>query len=148
VTTGTAHAIASAISPAMPIEQRVAALPPVERSLGNLSHLNLTLVSANGQSRSQVQTVSLGQKWVEGQLAHGEASSWTIDANSAGNERPTRIVREVWTSPELRVTLHSKQTDPRDGETSYRLTQINRSNPDADLFKPPAGYVERVIARR
>ena len=34
--------------------------------------------------------------------------------------------RETWTAPDLQVTVMSKSNDPRFGETSYRLTNINR----------------------
>jgi hypothetical protein len=34
----------------------------------------------------------------------------------------------------------SKHNDPRFGEQTYRLTNINRSEPDPSLFNPPNGY--------
>jgi len=35
------------------------------------------------------------------------------------------------------MTCHS---DPRFGETTYRLTNISRAEPDRALFEVPAGY--------
>lgn len=35
------------------------------------------------------------------------------------------------------MTRHS---DPRSGETVYRLTNINRAEPDRSLFEVPADY--------
>ena len=35
------------------------------------------------------------------------------------------------------MTRHS---DPRSGETTYKLTNINRSEPAKTLFEVPAGY--------
>ena len=35
----------------------------------------------------------------------------------------------------------TKHSDPRMGETVYRLTQINRSEPDRTLFGIPGDYI-------
>jgi len=37
----------------------------------------------------------------------------------------------------------TKHSDPRFGETTYRLTNINRSEPARELFELPAGYTVR-----
>ena len=34
----------------------------------------------------------------------------------------------------------SKQTDPRFGETVYRLTNVSRSEPSPSMFSVPADY--------
>jgi len=57
-----------------------------------------------------------------------------------GNERPIEITYEKWFSDELQMVVYSKQSDPRTGEHTYRLTNINRSEPDPSLFKVPSGY--------
>jgi hypothetical protein len=49
-------------------------------------------------------------------------------------------VSERWYSPELRVVVFSRRTDPRFGETIYRLTNIARADPDAALFQVPPDY--------
>jgi hypothetical protein len=55
------------------------------------------------------------------------------------------ITRETWYSPDLKLVIESTQTDPRFGETTYTLTNIQRNDPDPSLFQVPAGYkVERV----
>ena len=43
-------------------------------------------------------------------------------------------------SPELKVLVLSRQSDPRFGETTYRLTNIVRTEPSADLFEPPPDF--------
>jgi hypothetical protein len=40
----------------------------------------------------------------------------------------------------LQTLLISKHHDPRSGETIYRLTNINRSEPDRSLFEVPSDY--------
>ena len=83
---------------------------------------------------------SLGQQLVEGVLAEGTRSTLTIAAGEIGNERDILVVSERWYSPELRMVVMTKHSDPRTGETIYRLTNINRAEPAKDLFELPPGY--------
>jgi hypothetical protein len=82
----------------------------------------------------------LGRQIVEGVEAEGTRSTTTIPAGQIGNELPLTIVSERWFSPELRVLVLSHQTDPRFGETTYRLTNIVRAEPSPDLFEPPPEF--------
>jgi hypothetical protein len=83
---------------------------------------------------------SLGSKDIEGVRAHGERATWTIEAGKVGNEKPIVITRDVWTSPELMVTLLTTDNDPRSGQTIYRLAKLQRGEPDAALMRVPADY--------
>jgi hypothetical protein len=69
----------------------------------------------------------------------------TIPAGAFGNLRPIDIVTERWYSPELKVVVESRRTDPRNGEVLYRLVNVIRVEPAADLFQVPSDYtvVER-----
>jgi hypothetical protein len=51
-------------------------------------------------------------------------------------------VFERYYSPDLKMTVYSKRSDPRSGETIYRMTEIKRSEPDASLFRVPSGFNE------
>ena len=82
----------------------------------------------------------LGRQLVEGVEAEGTRSTTTIPAGQIGNELPLTIVSERWFSPELKVLVVSRQTDPRFGETTYRLTNIVRAEPSPDLFEPPPEF--------
>lgn len=88
----------------------------------------------------QPKTESLGKQVIEGVEAEGTRTTITIPAGKIGNERPIDIVTERWYSPELQVVVYSKKTDPMAGETTYRLTNINRDEPARSLFEVPAGY--------
>ena len=57
-----------------------------------------------------------------------------------GNEKPIVITRDVWTSPELLLTVQSREFDSRSGETTYRLGKLRRGEPDPALMKMPADY--------
>jgi hypothetical protein len=83
---------------------------------------------------------SLGGREIDGVRVNGERTTWTIEAGKVGNEKPILIVRDVWTSPDLMLTVATRDFDPRRGETNYRLANIKRGEPDAALMKVPADY--------
>lgn len=85
-------------------------------------------------------TEALGKQNIEGVEAEGTRSTVTIPAGKIGNELPIDIVSERWYSPELQVIVMTRHIDPRFGENSYKLTNINRSEPARELFEVPAGY--------
>ena len=63
-----------------------------------------------------------------------------IPAGGVGNAQPITVVSEQWFSPDLQVLLMTRHSDPRTGETNYRLTNIVRGEPDRSLFDVPADY--------
>jgi len=85
-------------------------------------------------------TEDLGEQSIEGVSAKGTRTITTIPAGAIGNERPIETIYEKWYSDELQMVVFSKSSDPRFGEQTYRLTNINRSEPDPALFQPPPGY--------
>jgi hypothetical protein len=82
----------------------------------------------------------LGKQMIEGVNAEGTRNVTTLDAGTIGNDRPIQITGESWYSDELKMTVMSKHSDPRTGDESFRLTNINRSEPAAYLFQAPSGY--------
>ena len=92
------------------------------------------------QGQAGYKNESLGKQTIEGVLADGTRTVHTIAAGQIGNERPIEVVSERWYSPDLRTVLSHKRTDPRFGETSYRLINLRRGEPDPSLFQPPADY--------
>jgi len=91
-------------------------------------------------SEADVNRESLGTQTIEGVQAEGTRVTFTIPAGKIGNERPIVTVNERWYSQELQAVVMSKNSDPRMGETNYRLTNIVRSEPDPGLFQIPADY--------
>ena len=83
---------------------------------------------------------------IEGVLAEGTRTTLTIPAGEFDNEQPLTISHEEWYAPELHMIVLMKHNDPRFGETTFRLTHINRSEPAAELFQLPPGY--RVVDDR
>ena len=90
--------------------------------------------------RGQGVVVALPAKDMEGVQVHGERTTWTTEPGKVGNEKAIVQTREVWTSPELMLKVYSRNVDPRSGETLYKLSNLKRGEPDAALFKVPAGY--------
>ena len=76
-------------------------------------------------------------------MCEGTRRTVTIAAGTIGNDLPINIVTEEWYSPELQVLVLTRQNDPRSGETTYRLVNLNRSEPDRTLFEAPADYTLR-----
>jgi hypothetical protein len=90
--------------------------------------------------RNNAQKESLGTQMIEGVQAEGTRTTLTIPAGSIGNDLPIQVVSERWYSPELHTVVMTKHSDPRMGDTVYRLTNINRSEPAPSLFQAPADY--------
>lgn len=103
--------------------------------------------SATTWVNKEPKTESLGKQVIEGVEAEGTRSTLTIAAGEIGNELPIQIVAERWYSPELQQVVMSKQTDPRFGETTYRLTNINRAEPSRSLFELPSDYTVKDAVR-
>lgn len=82
----------------------------------------------------------LGSMYIEGVQAEGTRTTTTIPAGQIGNDRPINIVDERWYSPDLQMTVMTKHSDPRMGETTFQLKNINRSSPPPYLFEIPSDY--------
>ncbi|HEX2491433.1 MAG TPA: TonB family protein, partial [Blastocatellia bacterium] len=83
-------------------------------------------------------TERLAKQMVEGVECEGARAVATMPAGAIGNERPIETVNEIWYSPELQVMILSKRSDPRFGESTYRVTNIVRSEPESSLFQIPS----------
>jgi hypothetical protein len=116
---------------------------PTRKLLGNriagVEGVGVRKVEAVLQT-DEAQKESLGKQVIEGIEAEGTRSTVTIPAGKIGNELPIQIVSERWYSPELQVVVMSKHSDPRFGETVYKLTNINQSEPAHSLFELPPDY--------
>ena len=98
--------------------------------------------------RGKGETKSLGSRDFDGIKAEGTLTSHTIPAGQIGNERAIVVTTERWFSPDLFVVVYVKTSDPRAGDTIYRLTNVKRGEPSPELFKVPADYRTRGEGRR
>lgn len=91
-------------------------------------------------SGGDARTEPLEPRTIEGLRAEGTRTTMTIPAGAIGNVLPIEVVSERWYSPELQIVLMTRRSDPRLGETVYRLTGIVRGEPSPDLFRIPPDF--------
>jgi hypothetical protein len=121
--------------PPVPPVGHVGTVPPVP-PLPGASMMRFESMGKLGKGTS----TALGIKNFDGVPAEGRQTAWTIPAGEIGNRAPITITSESWYSPELQVTVYSRYSDPRQGESIYRLSGIKRGEPPAELFRVPEGY--------
>jgi hypothetical protein len=120
------------LPPAAPgeLEAPIAPLPPMP----GVSTLRFESTARLGRGVTR----SLGSKEFDGVRCDGRSTVWTLPAGQVGNVKPIAITSESWYSPDLQVTVYSRYDDPRTGESIYRLKDIRRGEPPAELFKAAA----------
>jgi hypothetical protein len=97
-----------------------------------------------GKKRGTVQMPTahgtpLSKSVIDGIVVEGTRQITVMPAGQIGNAKPIEIVDETWYSPELQVIVKSQHSDPRTGIVTYRLSAIERKEPDPKLFEIPAG---------
>lgn len=113
--------------------------PQAEASMKEqLNAVRQKLAKINGTAPSKSEP--LGQQVIQGLTADGTRETSTIEAGAIGNDRPINVVSERWYSNELQTAVLTTRTDPRTGEETFRLTNVRRGEPGADLFMLPPGY--------
>jgi hypothetical protein len=118
-------------------------MPPLRPGLAVASGdvATFTFKTSNHEPKHE----DLGKQTIEGVEAEGHRETVTIPAGEIGNEQPIQIVSESWYSPELQVIVMSRHSDPQIGETVYRLTNINRTEPAHSLFELPSDYAVKDV---
>jgi hypothetical protein len=91
-------------------------------------------------SNQHTTTVPLGTRTIEGIKVTGTRTTSTLPAGTIGNEEDLTTTREEWYSPELKLVVQSTQNDPRFGQTTYTLSEIQQGPPDETLFQVPGDY--------
>jgi hypothetical protein len=94
------------------------------------------LATAAPQSKNE----SLGTETIEGLVADGHRMTTTWPVGSMGNDREVISTNESWQSKELGMAVLSKNSDPRSGERTTKLTNVSRTEPDPALFQVPSDY--------
>ena len=119
-------------------------------------HDNLIGVRSEGQVKRQIESgvalgwidkknptakhEQLGKQNINGVEAEGVRTTVTIAPGEIGNQQAIESISERWFSPELQVIVKTRHYDPRFGENTYQLIDINRAEPARELFEVPAGY--------
>ena len=139
--TGTMIVTSPAGSPAPPPEARIQVQRTEQISVASGSGpAGYTFHRTQPAPNASKVTQELGKQLIEGVEAEGKRTTITIPAGEIGNERAIEVVSEQWYSPELQLVVMTRTSDPRSGETTYKLTNINRSEPAKTLFEVPSDY--------
>lgn len=97
---------------------------------------------------SKATTKDLGTRDFDGIKAEGKLRSYEIPAGEIGNRNPIVVSDETWYAPDLQVTVYTKHSDPRSGDTVFRLDNLKREEPAPALFTVPSDYtVKDPLAR-
>ncbi|MGA2435679.1 MAG: hypothetical protein ABSG25_10380, partial [Bryobacteraceae bacterium] len=83
----------------------------------------------------------LGVRTIQGVVAEGTRSTYTVDGAQGLNGQPLSVVHESWYCPELKIVVLETNDDPRSGTTRNELGGIVRGEPDITKYRPPADYV-------
>jgi hypothetical protein len=105
-------------------------------------------IAPQASNGAEPKTESLGTETMEGIPATGTRIRKTIPAGTIGNDKDLTITHETWYSPELRLVIQSTQSDPRFGQTTFTLKNIQQGQPDETLFQVPADYkINKIVPR-
>lgn len=78
----------------------------------------------------------LGERDIEGVAATGFATKRQVGREGENLE----VTTETWVSKDLNMTLYRKHSDPRFGDSTVEITEIDRREPDPALFDVPRDY--------
>jgi hypothetical protein len=112
----------------------------VRRKLEDMQKVKVYSRIENNAAKADVKHEDLGMEVIEGVTCQGTRETVTIPAGQIGNEQPIVTTTEIWSSDDLHGVVLKKHSDPRFGETVYRLTNIKLGEPDSSLFQVPSGY--------
>ena len=82
----------------------------------------------------------LGKRTIEGLECTGVKTTMTLAAGTIGNERAIDTIQETWTSADLQTAIQTRRSDPRSGDTTFKLTNVRRAEPSKNLFEVPSDY--------
>ena len=82
----------------------------------------------------------LGEKMIEGFLAKGTRYTTMVPPSITGATQPLQMAAESWCAKELGTVLQNSYSDPRVGEITTRLSNIQQAHPPSSLFQVPPNY--------
>jgi len=115
-------------------------LPPPQNANLNARPLPSTPIKDAPRGRIISRTESLGNVLMEGLPAQGKKVTTTIPAGMQGNDVPVTYTTESWYSPDLKMSVLTKQEVPGGRVITTKLTNIRPFEPDPALFQVPANY--------
>jgi hypothetical protein len=112
--------------------------PAVSVVTGSSPH---TYIAAGSNLHAaEANTTKLGDQSMAEVPVTGSLTTYVYPVGAVGNDQPLTVTRETWESPDLHIMLLTKIDDPRSGENTMRVTQLDRAEPDPSLFQVPADF--------
>jgi hypothetical protein len=96
--------------------------------------------STSSSQRPEIKQEALGKDVTDGVEVVVRRVTMTTPTGLDGNDQPLVRVCENQYSEELKLTILSKCSDPRAGDSATRLENVERTDPDPALFQVPADY--------
>jgi len=104
-----------------------------------------SMTTTEGAASVYVRKEALGIQSFDGVTAEGGRTVTTIPAGLIGNQLPIEIIAEHWYSMDLKLTVMTRNLDPRTGETTFRVSNLRRGNVDPAQFAVPADYTMTAV---
>ncbi len=108
----------------------------LERSSNTMANVKLPKLD----EQHDILQEDLGTKNIQGVQCTGKRQTITIPAGQVGNERSIAIVTETWFSPDIEAIVQSSTNDPRFGQTTYTLQNLQLKDQPITLFIIPNDY--------
>jgi hypothetical protein len=93
-----------------------------------------------GLSADRIVSQELGTQTVAGLLLHGTRKQRIVPAAISGTGHGITITDDYWYSEELRVYLVLRHDDPRTGEQTVGIIDVQRGEPNSAKFQIPSDY--------
>ena len=84
-----------------------------------------------------VTQTDLGTQEMNGLQLQGIRKQRTVPADMSGTGKPIVITDDYWYSPELAIYMTIRHDDPRTGEQLVAVTDVQRTEPSAEIFVVP-----------
>jgi hypothetical protein len=97
------------------------------------------LASDFSSEDGEITTVDLGNKEIDGVLAHGVRARLRYKMLESGGAAYHIRIHEVWASAEMKLIVRVIDGDPTGEEIVWGLEKVSLQ-PDPSLFRPPQGY--------
>jgi hypothetical protein len=120
---------------------KLSGLAPVVGDLPRHVYATEAAVSSFGpDARVKFVSEDLGSRQMQGVPVIGTRTVRTIPAGVEGNDHELTVTSETWYSRELGFALLQKTSDPRSKDREVRVTSLQQSEPNPNLFLVPTGY--------
>lgn len=99
----------------------------------------------NRSSQVTVTKTSMGTETLDNLPVQVTQTTRTIATGAVGNNQPLVTTEQESYSQDLQMVLQYTRNDPRFGQTTYTINNLQRNEPVASDFQVPAGYQSKTV---